>query len=225
MNEDDDRTVVVPQSQDDDRTVAVPAPAPAPTPEREDLTVVVAREAGAAAEGRTVVVPAREAEDRTVLAPRNPAARRRTREEGADTVSTFSGTPAPPVEEPRIEPSPELAALMFKKPLDPKRTVPDSPFPRSEQALPQRGVRPGMPVLYSVRTEHTNAHDAELAEAVVRRLGAPPESAPVPVAQRDGLPSMARANRRFRAVALGGSAAALAVSVAGLWWVWSVAFG
>lgn len=203
----DDLTVVVPGREPDDRTIAVP------------------RSAGAPVEDHTVVVPHLVAEEHTVVAPMQAPANRRQLIDRSETATTFSGTPAPPVEEPPMEPSPELAALMFKKPLDPKRMVPESPFPHTEQSLPKRGVRPGMPVLYTARTEQVGAQDAERAAAITQRLGPPPAGAPLPFAQREGLVSLRRVNRRFRIATLAGFVAALAVSVTGLWWVWTVAFG
>ena len=69
------------------------------------------------------------------------------------------------------------------------------------------------------------APDAERAAAITQRLGPPPAGAPLPFAQREGLVSLRRVNRRLRIATLAGFVAALAVSVTGLWWVWTVAFG
>ncbi len=214
-----ERPEALSDDQAEDRTVVVPGREP------DDRTVVVPRSSGDPIDDRTVVVPHREAEEHTAVVPGPAAPRRRPLISRTETVPTFSGTPAPPVDEPPMQPSPELAALMFKKPLDPKRTVPESPFPRTEQSLPKRGVRPGIPVLYTARTEQLGVRDAELAEAIARRLGPPPAGAPLPVAPREGLASVGRANRRFRIATLVGFGTAVAVSVAGLWWVWAAAFG
>lgn len=59
-----------------------------------------------------------------------------------------------------------------------------------------------------------------------RALGPPPSAhEPPPAAPREGLPSLARSNRRFRFFMLAGFGLTLLVSAAGLWGVAALVFG
>lgn len=135
---------------------------------------------------------------------------------------TRSGEAGQPVHEPEIQR--DLAGLMFKSPLDPHRRAPESPFPQADHTLPKTGVRPGMPVVYGTKPEDVDVHASEAA-ALDAQIGPPPADGFVVPAQREGLPSLAKQNREFRAIALGGGAAVVIVVVLGLWGVARIAFG
>lgn len=123
------------------------------------------------------------------------------------TDSAASSSPAPPVPEPSDERSAQdLAALMFKPPLDPVRRIPRAPGPTL--ARPRPGLAPQLPHVYGARP--LPVPDA----APVASAGPPLATGPERTAQR----SMARQNRRFRWLALGGGAAVL-VTVAGGFWM------
>lgn len=167
----------------------------------------------------TVVVPATPVEDATVMVP-TPGAEEST----VVVAKPRRPTVGLPVEEPEQEIPKGLAALMFRPPLDPHRRVRESPFPQTEQALPRSGVRQGMPVVYGARPEAAGNIRAEAA-ALDAQIGPPPAGSTLVPAQREGLPSVAKQNRRFRAVALGGGVAVVIVVGLGLWGVAQLAFG
>lgn len=172
-----------------------------------DETIVVAdhdRTIAVPHDDRTVVVPARAASDETIVA--TSRSRSRTGRGGAPSADGA------------IEELPSgLARLFYKNPLDPKRRAPDSPFPRDRSALPRGGVRSGIPVVYGTRSEELVEHFEGTEFA--RWIGPPPEGYELPTADRGGLPSTARFNRRFRLLALAGGGGAIVVAVAGLWWI------
>lgn len=170
----------------------------------------------------TVVALAEEDVDATVVAAADPTASGRARP--PEQSRSITGDPAPPVPEP--EPAglpPALAARMFKSPLDTRHRVPAAPTGAPEHALPRRGISPGLPVVTATRT---GLRPAPIDASIEQRLGRAPDAAPPPpAAPRDGLRSVARADRRFGAVALVGFTAALVCSVLGLWGVAVLAFG
>lgn len=177
-----------------------------------DETVVVSEPAQSERNDETIAMPrarARELNDATV------ASRSRSR--------SLSRNPAPPVEEPApLELPPELAARMFKSPLDARYRVPEAPTPAPDHALPRRGVSPAMPVLTSQRSGRRVASGADTDA----NFGPPPESRPAPpAADRAGVRSTARANRRFGIGAVAGFAGSLLVAIGGLWFVAVLAFG
>ncbi|WP_153002154.1 hypothetical protein [Leucobacter chromiiresistens] len=151
----------------------------------------------------------------------SPARSDSARAPSAGTASARN--PAPPIEEPAsLELPPELAARMFKSPLDARYRVPEAPTPAPEHALPRRGVSPALPVITSQRTGRRAAAGID-PEA---RFGPPPESRPAPpAADRSAVRSTRRANRRFGTGALVGFAASLLIAVVGLWGVAVLAFG
>lgn len=219
----------------DDRTVVVPGGAAAVS---EETVVAPRARAGSSAapdvgagEGGAGPVEA------TVVAPRRGRRAARRADEAASAEASQAGAapagvgPAGADDDRTVVAagfgglSPEQQAQMFKKPLDPRRAVVESPFPQTEGALPKRGVRPGMPVLYTPRSGAAEDQDAARAEALEQRIGPPPPAHPIASAQRDGLPSTARANRRFGVAVLAGFAAALVVSALGLWGIAVLAFG
>lgn len=193
-----DETVVTPRAAPIDETIVTPRAVPA------DETVVTPRAVPA---DETIVTPA--PEPATPLVPNAP--------------SGMSRNPAPPIAEPApLELPPEIAARMFKSPLDAKYRVPEAPTPAPEHALPRRGVTPALPVLTSTRSGRRAAESPDTDS----RFGAPPESRPAaPGADRSNLRSTERANRRFGRGAIAGFAASIVVAVAGLWLVATLAFG
>ncbi|QIM19355.1 hypothetical protein G7066_13635 [Leucobacter coleopterorum] len=187
-------------------------------------TVVVT---GMAVKDHTAVVATPPVEEQTVVVA-NPIVERAERAETQDaTVAMLNrqhGSVAMPVDEPEVEIPADLAQLMFKQPLDPHRRVKESPFPQTEDALPRVGVRQGMPVVYGTRAELDEQYSDETA-ALDAKIGPPPPNGYVFVAQRDGLPSTERQNRKYSLLALGGGTAVLLVAVFGLWGVALLAFG
>ena len=201
-------------------------------PQPDDETVVTPRPAATDPVDETVVRPRRgvdEPVDATVATPRvasRPAATAPPGDPAAHGSSTGVGpsrNPAPPVEEPApLELPPELAARMFKSPLDARYRVPDAPSPAPDHALPRRGVSPALPVITSQRTGRRTASGTETDA----RFGPPPASRPAPpAADRAALRSTARANRRFGIGALAGFAGTLVIAVGGLWLVAVLTFG
>lgn len=248
--EDDSTRIVArpsgePADEDSTRVVARPASAAAPA-EDDDSTRVVARPASEEPldDDATHVVPRPQAVDDATRVVRRasegsptgpdapgallrPVQRELPGSGGHSTVTrtgstTGSRNPAPPVEEPQVTNiSREVSALMFKSPLDPRRRVRNTNVAGAEDAAPRQGVSRGIPVVYGPRAP----------EALPVGLAAAPSS-PIasavevpPAADRSGLPSTARINRRERLVTLLGGAALVAVSVAGLWWIAVTAFG
>ncbi|QIK63044.1 hypothetical protein G7068_07410 [Leucobacter viscericola] len=167
----------------------------------------------------TVVVPGNPSGDETVVVS-PPVV------EDSTAVVATPRRPAVglPVEEPAVEIPKDLANLMFKPPLDPHRRVRESPFPQTEHTLPKSGVRQGMPVVYGAKAE-TAVDVSGDGAALDARIGPPPAGAYIVPAQREGLPSIAKQNRRFRLLALGGGAVVAIVVGAGLWGVSLLAFG
>ena len=136
--------------------------------------------------------------------------------------TTSSRNPAPPVAEPEdVQSSRELAALMFKPALDPKRRARESPFAADPATAPRQGVARGIPVVYGARSE------LGVPMGVAASPVAPDARAvsAVPAADREGLPSTARLNRRDRRATLVGGAALLIIAGAGLWWIGALALG
>ena len=225
-----------------DETIVTPRPRPGEArPERgieaEDATIVAARppRPGAVeADDATVVVarpPGQADAPVAAEAPQAPVVPPVVR--GAPSVIEESGrsghrstaNPAPPVEEPPAgELPPEVLARMFKSPLDARLRVPEAPTPPPEHTLPRRGISPGIPVLSPVRG--LSEANASPGGVLSDRFGPPPASVqPPPPAQREGLRSTARANRRFGAGAIVGFAASILVAGFGLWGVAILAFG
>ena len=140
------------------------------------------------------------------------------------SVRTSSRDPAPPVEEPDAELSERaLAKLLFKPPLDPRRRVKESPFPQLEHTLPKRGVSQSMPVVYGARSEELPVQPEGKLD-LEQRIGAPPTTLAPPPVVREGLPSAAQLNRKFRLLALLGGAGVVVVVAAGLWGIAALAF-
>lgn len=171
----------------------------------------------------TVAAPGRarsETHDETVMVPAAPVVP--AAPEPSAAPRTLSSNPAPPVDEPAPrELPPELAARMFKSPLDARYRVPEAPSPAPDHALPRRGVSPALPVLTSQRSGRRVAAGAD-----TDNFGPPPASRPAPpAADRAGVRSTARANRRFGIGAVAGFGGSLVVAVAGLWLVAVLAFG
>lgn len=196
----------------DDATVVVAQPKPFAGESVDDSTVVVAQPRAAAGEP---------VEDATIVVAQPQAAKPDANRVGLRR----SGDPAPPVEEPSAELSDAaLAKLLFKPPLDPKRRIKESPFPQPEHTLPKRGVSKGMPVVYPARPETLESTGSAPTD-LEQRLGEAPAAVHAPSAHRVGLPSAARLNRRFRALALGGGAGVCVVVALGLWGIGVLAFG
>lgn len=202
----------------------------------DDATIVAARpprSAGPAPVGDddgTIVVARPPRSDQTPQQDQAPQPDQTSRSApiGEDSGrSTRSGTanPAPPIEEPSAGQLPaDVVARMFKSPLDAKLRIPDAPTPPEEHTLPRRGVAPGIPVLSPVRS--LSEADASQGGTLSERFGPPPASVPEPLsAERDGLRSTARANRRFGLGTIIGLGVAVVVSVLGLWGVAVLAFG
>lgn len=206
-----DQTVVTPKSSEAstplDRTVVTPRPDTPEAPAPIDETIVTPRRAAQ-----------RDQQTPTTAPPLDPtAAALPERPRGA------SFNPAPPVADPApAELPPEIAARMFKSPLDAKYRIPDAPTEAPSHALPRRGVSPALPVITSSRAGRRNV----ATSATDARIGAPPESrAAPPAAERHGLRSTERANRRFGTGTVIGFGASLVVAVGGLWIVAILAFG
>ncbi|UOQ57666.1 hypothetical protein MUN78_02140 [Leucobacter allii] len=195
---DADRTVAVhradPAEADPDRTVAVHRADPADP----DRTVAVRRDGAPtpAGSGATVDIP----KLRTPLSTRD----RRT--------ASSSRNPAPPVADPDLDGlPPELVARMFKSPLDKRRRIPKAPTPAPEHAQPRGGVAQGLPIVSATR------FGASRPLPIAEPIGEPPLAREQPeTAPRSGLRSTQRANRRFGVAVLGGFAATVLVSLAGL---------
>ena len=167
-----------------------------------------------------------EAEDATIVAARPPKPDAASDvEESGRSGHRSTANPAPPVEEPPAgELPPEVLARMFKSPLDARLRVPEAPTPPPEHTLPRRGISPGIPVLSPVRG--LGEANASPGGVLSDRFGPPPASVqPPPPAQREGLRSTARANRRFGAGTIIGFAASILVAGFGLWGVAILAFG
>ena len=190
-----------------DETVVTPRPA------EIDETVVTPRPPAA---DETVVTPRPPVADETVVTPPPPPP-------VSDAAPRSAANPAPPVSEPApAELPPEIAARMFKSPLDTRYRVPEAPSPAPDHALPRRGVSPALPVITSSRTGRRVAATPDTDA----RFGPPPESQPPPpAADRSELPSTERANRRFGLVVIAGFAASIVVAIGGLWLVSILAFG
>lgn len=112
---------------------------------------------------------------------------------------------------------PELASRMFKSPVDARYRVPEAPPGTASSPLPARGVTRAMPIVTATRADLHREHrgDATLEQ----RFGPVPESTDARPADRTGLRSMERVDRRFGAFALAGFGAAILISVLGLWGV------
>ncbi|KIP51903.1 hypothetical protein [Leucobacter komagatae] len=185
--------------------------------EVDDATVVVAQE------DATVVVAAADrpghTDEATIAAAQRPGAANGAHAKPGAVAGRRAPVGAPvaaPVEEPDEIP-PELAKLLFKNPLDAKRRAPAAPFPVEQSSLPRGGVRGGIPVVYGARSEAFV--ERSVAGELGRSLGSPPVGYDVPVAVREALPSLARLNRRFSALAWAGAFVVPVVAGAGLWWV------
>lgn len=128
--------------------------------------------------------------------------------EQAATASNSS--PAPPVAEPSdARAAQDIAALMFKPPLDPVRRI--APAPGPTLARPRPGLSPKLPHV-------SGARPLPAAPAVVSEAPAPAAGLDsVPAAARAAQRSVIRHTRRFRWIALGGGAGILAVVAAGVW--------
>jgi hypothetical protein len=200
---------VIPEPEE---TAVVPGLASAPAGEVDATAVVAARPLDDA----TAVVPAlvEQKADQSEALP-GPL-------DDATRVTPQPGAAGQPVEEPEVARG--LAGVMFKPPLDPYRAVRESPFPQTEQTLPKTGVRQGIPVVYGARSESAEDFSADAA-ALDARIGPPPADGSVVPAQRAGLPSVAKQNRKYRAIALFGGAGVVLVVGVGLWSVAQLAFG
>ena len=176
------------------------------------------------ADDATVVVPS---VDRTVVVPHTDRAVH-TGSHGSPAATGTGGVPGATgsggdaVPEPEHELSPEMREQMFKKPLDPKRRAPKSPFPLTDSERSRGGVRPSIPVLHGPRIGTT----LPVRGGVVGpQIGPPPADSFVGEAVRDALPSVERANRRYGWVAFGGGAAVLGIVVAGTWVILALLLG
>ncbi|MFC5337499.1 hypothetical protein [Leucobacter denitrificans] len=185
----------------------------APEEEFDDATVVATHD------DATVVVTHEEFSDRTVAVSTGDA---RSGSEPlhktvvASGVQTDSGVPSGPVVD-GVEIPPSLAKLLFKRPLDPKRRAPESPFPKKQSSLPRGGVRPDIPVIYGARPEELVPQNEGTDFA--RWIGPPPASYALDPVDRDTLPSTARVNRRFSRIAMYGGVGVIVVTLCGLWWI------
>lgn len=214
----DDRTIVVASSR---AKTTDPGAHDAPDDDLDPLDVL---------DDRTVVVPAArlpvetEVDDQTIVVPTRAsgasedpaAANRRDRADAVNIDGTaFDGT--------------IVAAKMFKRPRNrPLPTTDATTQPGAgtdEQRLPRRGVRPSMPVVYTKRSGAEITADPVREATLELRIGPPPALRMLPAAEREGLPSTARANTRFRRRVIIGLACSVAVSAVGLWCVATVAFG
>lgn len=212
-------------SDDIDHTVVAPRGAEKDGCEGEapDHTVVAPRtgssgatEAGA---GAGTIIEADDVAEETRAVVRESASKPRRPTAGAQ---------APPVEEPKHDTAlPQHgvgAPPLFKSPLDPKRRVREAPATEFEKPEPKGGVRPGLPVVYPAA--YAGVAESEPAPSVrQQRIGPPPKSVAVVAADRTGLPSTERANRKFGRGVVLGFAGAIIVSVAGLSVIAMVAFG
>ncbi|UOR02210.1 hypothetical protein MUN77_02445 [Leucobacter allii] len=230
---DPDRTIAVrrtePAEADPDRTVAVHRAGPGADPDSEadaDRTVAVHR-ADPADPDRTVAVHRADPADpdRTVAVRRDGAPapagsgatgdipKLRTPPSSRDRrTASSSRNPAPPVADPDLDGlPPELVARMFKSPLDKRRRIPKAPTPAPEHAQPRGGVAQGLPIVSATR------FGASRPLPIAEPIGEPPLAREQPeTAPRSGLRSTQRANRRFGVAVLGGFAATVLVSLAGL---------
>lgn len=144
---------------------------------------------------------------------------------GHGVGTTTGGSVAMPVEDPEV--SARSLGTGALPGLDPERRIAPVPGSMPWDALPEpeRGVRPGAPIVYGARSEHANAAQVGTDE-VHRLLGDPPAVAPVPVrAGRSALPSMERRARSLRLRTLLCYAGVGVVAVLGLWGVAVLAFG
>ncbi|MGO3146142.1 MAG: hypothetical protein ACTIJ6_00540 [Leucobacter sp.] len=204
----------------DDATVAVQ---PAADESTVDETVVVRADIDETVVARVSREEANRDEtnlDETVVAPQNPERivdeTLLTRGKSRDRVAA-SGEPGEPVIIAGEKISPSLAKLLFKKPLDPKRRAPESPFPKTQSSLPRGGVRSGIPVAYGARAEEMDPRPE--GTDFSRWIGPSPLGYELPPADRHALSSSTLMNRRFRLIVLFGGPATVVVSSAGLWWV------
>ncbi len=205
-----------------DETVVTPRVEPVEAP---DETIVTPRRARREATDETVAVSGAsqsERHDETIVTPRASQAAAAAPAPPA-APRALSRNPAPPVDEPApLELPPELAARMFKSPLDARYRVPEAPSPAPDHALPRRGVSPALPVMTSQRSGRRSASGTDTDA----NFGPVPESRPAPPpADRTGVRSTARANRRFGIGAVVGFGSSLIVAVGGLWLVAVLAFG
>lgn len=230
-----DATVVVARAAPEDATVVVAKPAAQPEPEApvDDATIAVALPAPVSKpesrpeqkpepkperKPQAAPAPAPDGEDATVVVamPAQP-------DDDSTRVVGRTGDPAPPVPEPEYS-SEDLAKLMFKPPLDPRRRVKPAPFEQPDHTLPKRGVRQGMPVIFGETGPQAGEQGSSPLD-LERRIGAVPKSTALTPAARDGLPSMAQLNRKFRLLALAGGAGVVVVVALGLWGIATLAFG
>ncbi|WP_336659103.1 hypothetical protein [Leucobacter sp. USHLN153] len=223
-SETSDETVAVAASGDADETVVVPAAQPDPV--HETVAVAAAEQAGRGDQhdagapkpsDDTVVVAAPDpvAPEETVVVPRAPGTGApRSAQTAARVPSRSAVNPAPPVAEPRrAELPPELAARMFKSPLSTKYRVPTAPNEAPERALPRRGVTPALPVLSTSRAGRLNVGSRETDA----RIGPPPPAAALPpAADRSGLRSLERADRRFGIATVIGFGVSVVLAAGGL---------
>lgn len=161
----------------------------------------------------TVVRPhAREADDDTAPRPR------------PGITTTTGGSVALPVDDP--EASARSLGTGTLPGLDPERRIAPVPGAAPWESLPapERGVRPGAPIVYGARSGYAAAPEG--VDEVHRLFGDPPAAAPVPVREgRGALPSMERRARRVRSRTLLCYAAVVLAAVLGLWGVAVIAFG
>lgn len=238
-----DQTVVTPKPSEGstplDRTVVTPRPNTPEPPAQLDHTVVTPRPVESPTAAETPPAPAGAPAapapiDETIVTPRRAVQRDQQTSTAAPPLDPTAAAlperprgasfnPAPPVADPAPgELPPEIAARMFKSPLDAKYRIPDAPTEAPSHALPRRGVSPALPVITSSRAGRRNV----ATSATDARIGAPPESrAAPPEAEREGLRSTERANRRFGMGTMIGFGVSLVVAVGGLWIVAILAFG
>lgn len=216
----DDATVVRPaagtmpedEPEVDDATVVRAAPAPDPAPDLDDATIVR---------------PVPEASDETVVRTRRHAAE--AGDAGDETAVRarpgVTASVALPVDDPTA--SARSIGVTTLPALDPERRITAVPgrAPWEPELEPERGVRPGAPVVYGARSEFRG--DPRLGPDLLhQRLGDAPAAAPVLVReQRAALPSMERRARRARIATLVGYGAAVLVAAGGLWLIADLAFG
>lgn len=112
--------------------------------------------------------------------------------------------------------------------LDPERRIGPVPgaAPWEQPPVVERGLRPGVPVVYGTRAEGFFGSRGSGADDIVARLGPPPDARPV-VVRRDRalLPSVERRSRRLRRATLASYAAALVLAGTGLWAIGALVLG
>lgn len=189
--------------EDDERTVV--RPRLIGSGEVSDETVV-----------RPLAAALSDASEETVVRPRPSS---------VDDQTRVSGAPASPSTEKKAEPGSHIGSESAA--LDPRFRASGAPETAPWELLPEaeRGVRPGLPVVYGAR------HGGSVAvlagpDEISRQIGRPPAATSVPVREgRAALVSVARRTRRVRVAVLGAYALVIVIAGVGLWGVAKLAFG